>query len=84
MKTTQNIAKMALHVKKGNDAIFRLTCKNQKSLFCFFYWQIRVKTIRSFRKIEYTCKTKTILFYMLKFVEIVSLRYYKIIYNPSC
>jgi hypothetical protein len=36
MKTTQNIAKMALHVKKGNDAIFRLTCKNQKSLFCFF------------------------------------------------
>lgn len=78
MVETSNIKEAAYLCKHKENVVFILTEKNYSSLFSFWYWQYKFKTLRSFKTIRFQAK-KRFLYSLLKSVEILTCRYYQVI-----
>jgi hypothetical protein len=75
---TQDIQKAVRWLSEGKEVAYVISEKNGNQLFTFAYWQLRYRTFRSFRTIVYA-KERDFLFYLLRFVSLLSLGYYTLI-----
>lgn len=76
---TENIEEAVIHSKEGKDVSFVITSENKYSLFKVCYYEIKHRTRSEFRTIIYK-KKKDILYYMLRFVDIITFGHYTLIY----
>lgn len=77
---TENIEQAVIHSKEGKNVSFVITPTNKYSLFKVCYYEIKHRTRSEFRTIIYK-KQKDILYYMLRFVHIITFGHYNLVYE---
>lgn len=77
---TQDIEEAVINSKDGKDVAFVITSKNKYSLFKVCYYEIKHRTRSEFRTIIYK-KKKDFLYYMLRFVHIITLGHYNLVHE---
>ncbi|WP_295421982.1 hypothetical protein [Sulfurovum sp.] len=77
---TENIEEAVIHSKEGKDVAFVITSTNKYSLFKVCYYEIKHRTRSEFRTIVYN-KKKDLLYYMLRFVHIITFGHYNLVYE---
>lgn len=77
---TENIEEAVMNSKEGEDVAFVITSNNKYSLFKVCYYEIKHRTRSEFRTIVYN-KKKDLLYYMLRFVHIITFGHYNLVYE---
>ncbi len=77
---TENIEEAVINSKDGKDVAFVIISENKYSLFKVCYYEIKHRTRSEFRTIIYK-KKKDLLYYMLRFVHIITFGHYNLIYE---
>lgn len=77
---TENIEEAVMNSKEGKDVAFIITSANKYSLFKVCYYEIKHCTRSEFRTIVYN-KNKDLLYYMLRFVHIITFGHYNLVYE---
>lgn len=82
MRITTDIEEATILANSGEEVTFRITDSNRYTLFKLCYYQLKHKTLREFKTIEYA-KSKDWLYYMLLLASKLSFGHYKIRYTPK-
>jgi len=77
---TDDIEEAVIKSKEGKNVSFVITPTNKYSLFKVCYYEIKHCTRSEFRTIIYQ-KEKDLLYYMLKFVHIITFGHYNLVYD---
>lgn len=77
---TENIEEAVIRSKEGKNVSFVITSNNKYSLFKVCYYEIIHRTRSEFRTIIYK-KKKDLLYYMLRFVHIITFGHYTLVYE---
>lgn len=79
---TTNIEEACILANRGEDVIFRITEANRYSLFKLCYYQLKHKTTKEFKTIEYA-KPKDWLYYALLLASRLSFGHYTITHRST-
>lgn len=77
---TENIEEAVINSKEGEEVSFIITSENKYSLFKVCYYEVKHRTRSEFRTIIYK-KKKDLLYYMLRFVHIITFGHYNLIFE---
>lgn len=77
---TEDIEKAVINSKEGKDVAFVITSENKYSLFKVCCYEIIHRSRSEFRTIIYK-KKKDLLYYMLRFVHIITFGHYTLVYE---
>lgn len=77
---TEDIEEAVINSKEGKDVSFVITSENKYSLFKVCYYEVKHRTRSEFRTIIYK-KKKDLLYYMLRFVDIITFGHYTLLYE---
>lgn len=77
---TEDIEEAVINSKEGKDVIFVINSENKYSLFKVCYYEIKHRTRSEFRTIIYK-KKKDLLYYILRFVHIITFGNHTLIYE---
>lgn len=82
MYTTTDIEVATILANEGKEVVFKITRYNRYDLFKLCYYQLKHRSIKEFRTIEYA-KSKDWLYFALLLASKLSFGYYKITHKEA-